>query len=157
MIKYKFSVVVCLMLAVILFKADCMSQQRQFDLKTPTVTPKMAPFCLTLSITSTSPLPSTVVGADYTCQIHTSGGKPPITFRWEPNGEIRGDKSVNLLPYGLTLSKTGLISGQLVKVWYGVTSYYPPGYYNFIVVAEDSCETGRQRVRKIFYLLVNPK
>jgi hypothetical protein len=89
------------------------------------VSTTLAVQCLPLSITSPDTLPSGQVGQAYTYQLQTSGGQQPITFQL-----IRGS-----LPPGLTLSPTGLISGNPGAV----------GSHSFTVGATDSCQQTAQR------------
>ncbi len=92
--------------------------------------------CAPLTITTTSPLPTATVGQTYTQQLQTTGGQAPINFSL-----ISG-----LLPPGLSLSSTGLISGTPTS----------SGNYSFTVRARDSCSAGAQNIQKAFSLTVNP-
>jgi len=92
--------------------------------------------CAPLTITTTSPLPTATVGQTYSTQLLTSGGQTPINFSL-----ISG-----LLPPGLSLSSTGLISGMPTS----------SGNYTFTIRARDSCTTGAQSIQGIFSVTVNP-
>ncbi len=91
--------------------------------------------CAPLTITTTSPLPTATVGQTYSTQLLTSGGQTPINFSL-----ISG-----LLPPGLSLSSTGLISGTPTS----------SGNHSFTIQASDSCSTGAQRVQRTFSINVN--
>ena len=109
--------------------------------------------CAKLSFKSTSPLPSTSIYADYEYQIETIGGYPPVNIYTESpssassNREQAYDTGPNYFPVGLTMSNSGLITGQ---------AFYSHNY-NFTVVAKDSCPSGPQIIKKTFALNVNPK
>jgi hypothetical protein len=111
------------------------------------------PICAKLSFKSTSPLPSTSIYADYEYQIETTGGYPPVNIYTESpssassNREQAYDTGPNYFPVGLTMSNSGLITGQ---------AFYAHNY-NFTVVAKDSCPSGPQIIKKTFALNVNPK
>jgi len=91
--------------------------------------------CTPLSITSPSVLSTGTVGSAYTYQVTTSGGQPPITYSL-----VSG-----LLPPGLNLSPTGLISGTTTT----------GGNYSFTIAARDNCSIGAQITQKTFSLTVN--
>ena len=113
---------------------------------------EMTPICAELSFKSTSPLPSTSTYADYKYQIEINGGYPPVIIYPESIYTSTSDREYaydnpNGFPIGLTMSKSGLITGQ---------AFYAHNY-NFIVVAKDSCPAGPQKIKKTFGLNVNPK
>lgn len=91
--------------------------------------------CTPLTITTTSPLPAATVGQTYSTQLLTSGEQTPINFSL-----ISG-----LLPPGLSLSSTGLISGTPTG----------SGNYSFTIRTSDSCSTGAQNVQRTFSINVN--
>ncbi len=90
--------------------------------------------CRPLSIISPSTLPSSITGQSYTYHLQTSGGQSPITYSF-----VSG-----LLPPGLILNPTGLISGT------PTTS----GSYSFTIRATDSCSTGAQSVQQNFSIQI---
>ena len=69
-----------------------------------------------LTVTSTTPLPSVIVGQQYSFQLGAAGGVQP--YRWTATG----------LPAGLALSISGLLSGQPSA----------PGSASFTVTVSDS-------------------
>ncbi len=112
----------------------------------------MTLICAKLSFKSTSPLPSTTIYADYEYQVETIGGNPPVNIYTEPTSASsdRGyasDTGPNQFPMGLTMSNSGLITGQ---------AFYAHNY-NFTVVASDIFPSGPQIIKKTFALNVNPK
>jgi len=83
-----------------------------------------------LTITSTSPLPASTLGAQFSQAITASGGTPPYT--WSSNG----------LPTGLVLdSSTGLITGNTNA----------PGSFTFTLTVTDSA---RQTATALFQMQV---
>ena len=108
---------------------------------------KISP-CLIFAFTSTSPLPQTTIGANYTYQLQTSGGAEPLTyFLYRQSTE--GRNTPDQIPRGLTVSPSGLVSGQVDG------SALPQNYY-FEVGVVDSCPSGARFVARKFYLLVKP-
>ena len=127
---------------------------RQFPLRRPgqaQVLPTKVPAklaCPVFTFASTSPLPPTAIGGNYTYQLQTSGGIAPITFFIYRQGET-GWNSPDQIPRGLTVSPSGLISGQ-------VDGSIPAQNYYFEVGAVDNCPSGARFVSRKFYLLVKP-
>jgi hypothetical protein len=115
-------------------------------------TSKMPATCPTLSFATTSPLPSAVIGGDYSYKIKASGGVPPFTFYpvivpadgTHPIYDTSTDQRKSM-PSGLHLSKDGLISGQL-------QSNAPVGYIFIMIRLSDSCPSGAQVISKKFYI-----
>ena len=87
-----------------------------------------------VTITTTSPLPATSVGASYNVLLEAVGGGPPYT--WSLNSPF------NPLPPGLSLSSGGVISG----------SPSTPGNYSVAVRVTDTEGTA---VAKTFDIVVN--
>ena len=87
-----------------------------------------------VTITTTSPLPATSVGASYNVVLEAVGGEPP--YSWSVNSPF------NPLPPGLSLSSGGIISG----------SPSTPGNYSVAVRVTDTEGTA---VAKPFDIVVN--
>jgi Putative Ig domain len=87
-----------------------------------------------LSITTSSPLPSGIVGTRYSQDIQASGGTPP--YRWS----IRS----GALPQGLTLSLDGVLSGTPTTA----------GSLSFIIQVTDS-RSPQQSAERTFTLTIN--
>ena len=121
--------------------------QRNRQVQQQQIMPKISP-CLIYAFTSTSPLPQTTIGAHYTYQLQTSGGAEPLTyFLYRQSTE--GRNTPDQIPRGLTVSPSGLVSGQVDG------SALPQNYY-FEVGVVDSCPSGARFVARKFYLLVKP-
>ncbi|RMG04606.1 MAG: hypothetical protein D6726_03050, partial [Nitrospirae bacterium] len=92
--------------------------------------------CPSIKITSPSTLPGGVLKKSYSYQLTTSGGVNPVTWSL-----VSGR-----LPSGLSLSKTGMISG----------TPYQHGTFTFTAMAVDSCTLKPQSVSKTFTLRIDP-
>jgi hypothetical protein len=121
--------------------------------------------CEPLSFASTSPIPPTVIGGHYSHQIQTSGGDGPVQLcplARDPSGRQAGcDNSPDQrwsMPPGLTLSKTGMISGQVKcqNPERGGTSC-GAGYLPLLIQAWDSCPQGTQTISQEFWIDVKPE
>ena len=115
--------------------------------------------CHKLTFATTSPLPSTVIGGDYSYQLKMSSGVPPYKFYpmrvptdgTPPRVDYRDQRFS--MPLGLKLSQGGLISGQ-------VQCLNPEkagtdcgaGYIPILIQVRDSCPSGAQVISKKFYL-----
>ncbi|MBM4146350.1 MAG: hypothetical protein FJ240_08775, partial [Nitrospira sp.] len=97
------------------------------------ITVNAAP-CPALSITSPSMLTSGTIGQGYSYQLQTSGGQPPITFRFMSD----------TYPPGLRITSSGLISGTPTSA----------GNYTFRVRVTDSCAAGAQSAENDFSIMV---
>jgi Putative Ig domain len=105
------------------------NSQKAFSL---TIVPAGAP----LSITTTSPLPSGVVGTRYSRDLQASGGTVP--YRWT----IRS----GVLPQGLTLSSDGVLSGTPTST----------GPFSFTVRATDSSSQPQMADQAFTMTIDNP-
>jgi hypothetical protein len=135
--------------------------------------------CTPLQFVSTSPLPTGVLGGDYSFQFQASGGMPPYTYCSQkfipgnpipkveagtPQGCNSGAYPVDkMVPASLTLSPSGLLKGQL-SCNYEVLHQYQgtggsktgcAGYRNFLVKVIDSCPSGSQGLIKEFWIQIN--
>ncbi len=88
-----------------------------------------------LHVTTTS-LPAATVGTPYSEPLAASGGKAPL--KWSKSGA---------LPKGLTLSKSGLLSGT-------VSSNVAPGTYSMSVKVTDASKP-KQTATATLHLAVN--
>ncbi len=107
--------------------------------------------CHKPTFATTSPLPSTVIGGDYSYQLKMSSGVPPYKFypiKVPPDGTPpRVDNSRDQrfsMPLKLKLSRGGLISGQVQS---GQAGYIP-----ILIQVRDSCPSGSQVISKKFYM-----
>jgi hypothetical protein len=108
-------------------------------------------FCRKPTFATTSPLPSVVVGGDYSCQLKMSSGVTPYKFypmQVPPDGTPpRVDNSRDQrfsMPLGLKLSPDGLISGQVQSD--------QAGYIPLLIQVRDSCPGDPQVITKKFFI-----
>ena len=105
--------------------------------------------CRQLTIVSTSPLLPTAIGWDYTYQMQIKGGNEPLTILSfykdrSPDGRI---ELMNGMPPGLTLSSSGLITGQPKKA----------GNFPITIRVIDQCPLRPRGIEKEFYLNIKPQ
>jgi hypothetical protein len=91
-----------------------------------------------LQITTTSPLPPLTEGSPYSTQLNASGGLPPL--KWSRTAK---------LPRGLTLSKTGVLSGTVLA------TKVAPGTYAIPVKVTDATKRTHQTATETFQLQIN--
>lgn len=80
------------------------------------------------------------VGQPYSVQLEAVGGTPPYTWSKYPL------KGMGTLPRGVTLSKSGLISGIPKRA----------GTYTFVVRCLDSSHSHKTQVTQALTLTINP-
>jgi hypothetical protein len=117
--------------------------------------------CPEFSFATKSPIPSAVIGGHYEYQISISGGINPITFcpmEQKPDGTPpRCDNSpdqVFSMPFGLKLSKTGLISGQVTCGPDPDPSKCKEQYTPILIQATDNCTKSPQRIQGEFWIQI---
>ena len=91
-----------------------------------------------VTITTTS-LPPGTVGDPYSVQLQASGGTPPYTWNKYP------PKGMGTLPRGVTLSKSGLISGTPKRA----------GTYTIVVKCLDSSHSHKAQAIQALVLTIN--
>lgn len=109
--------------------------------------------CAKFFFISTSPIPSVVIGGNYNYKIQTSGGYKTVEFcpvaidpRGAPSNKCDNSPGQRFsMPPGLTMDKSGVISGQ-VKCWDSSKPFSCAGYQSIKVKAWDSCPWGREKI-----------
>ncbi|MBN2517000.1 MAG: PAN domain-containing protein [Deltaproteobacteria bacterium] len=116
--------------------------------------------CNKLAFATTSPLPSAVIGGEYNYRIKMSVGEPPYEFcpmMYPPDGKPpKCDNSPGQrfsMPLGLTLSRDGLISGQLQCLNpQKAGTNCGAGYRHILIQVRDHCSTRPQVISKKFWI-----
>jgi len=122
--------------------------------------------CQPLQFVSTSPLPTAVVGGDYSFQFEVSGGAPPYTFcSLGPNVKhIPFSTSNGCFPLAagnIPVSASGLMKGQIhcdgpyfyeIFAAGGGGLRKCDGYWSFGVKVTDSCPFGAQSIVKEYFI-----
>jgi hypothetical protein len=112
-----------------------------------------------LSFISASPIPSVAIGEDYEYKIQTSGGHKNVELcpvaidpRGAPSNKCDTSPGQRFsMPPGLTMDKSGVISGQ-VKCWDPSKPFSCAGYQSILVKARDSCPVRPLIITKEYFI-----
>ena len=140
-------------------KKRCVSDYKEkFSESATENRPGSTPKCPEFAFTTKSPIPA-VIGGHYSYQIMTSGGINPVEFcpmEQRPDGTPpRCDNSpeqVFSMPFGLKLSKTGQISGQVKCGPDMDPSKCQAQYIPILIQAKDSCPNSPRRIQGEFWI-----